>query len=83
MIGTERGLPGAPAVPAFLTLIKAGLDVLQQAFRLVASSELTRMTGISEYLSNDHRRCDGLFADTEAAVGKRDWERATPVGGEI
>lgn len=34
------------------------------------------MDTFSVFLSHDHTRCDGLFADAEAAVGEHDWARA-------
>jgi len=76
---TEQGLLGGTCRRSRLTLVKVNPNVLREAFRLVANRELTRMAGISEYLNNDHRRCDGLLADAEAAVGTRDWARAAPL----
>lgn len=34
------------------------------------------MTSISEFLTTDHKSCDRLFADAEAAVGGGDWANA-------
>lgn len=34
------------------------------------------MTPIADYLTDDHRRCDDLFADAENAVGSQDWNTA-------
>lgn len=35
------------------------------------------MTTISEFLVPDHKRCDNLFAATEAAVARQDWANAS------
>jgi iron-sulfur cluster repair protein YtfE (RIC family) len=35
------------------------------------------MTTISEFLVPDHKRCDNLFAATEAAVARQDWVNAS------
>ena len=35
------------------------------------------MNSIPEFMTSDHRRCDTLFNDTEAAIGEGDWDRAT------
>ncbi len=32
--------------------------------------------GIAEYLTEEHRRCDGLYAQAEEAVAGEDWNRA-------
>ncbi len=34
------------------------------------------MTGISEFMTGDHRRCDGIFAEAETAVDGGNWELA-------
>lgn len=34
------------------------------------------MTTFSEYMGDDHVRCDHLFADAEAAVESGDWQQA-------
>ena len=34
------------------------------------------MTSIRDFLADDHRRCDDVFADVETAVGDGDWARA-------
>lgn len=34
------------------------------------------MTGISEFMTGDHRRCDEIFAEAEAAVDGGDWALA-------
>jgi len=34
------------------------------------------MSTILDFLGNDHRACDDLFASAEAAVAKRDWNSA-------
>lgn len=34
------------------------------------------MTTFSEYMGDDHARCDQLFADAEAAVESGDWQQA-------
>jgi len=33
------------------------------------------MTTITETMTSDHRRCDGLFAETEALIAGGDWEQ--------
>jgi len=33
------------------------------------------MTVITEALTTDHRRCDDIFADVEAAISKEEWEK--------
>ena len=35
------------------------------------------MQSFFDYLSADHHRCDELFAEAEAAVGRRDWAVGT------
>jgi iron-sulfur cluster repair protein YtfE (RIC family) len=35
------------------------------------------MTNIKDCMTNDHRRCDDLFADAEQAVSAQAWERAS------
>lgn len=35
-----------------------------------------RVETISEYLADEHRRCDRLFADAEQAVAQNDWAAA-------
>ena len=35
------------------------------------------MTTISDFLAPDHKRCDNLFADAEAAVANGDWDNGT------
>jgi hemerythrin-like domain-containing protein len=32
------------------------------------------MTTITETMTSDHRRCDGLFAETETLIANGDWE---------
>ncbi|OQX31618.1 MAG: hemerythrin HHE cation-binding protein [Candidatus Sedimenticola endophacoides] len=41
------------------------------------------MTAIAETLTIDHRRCDDIFADAEAAVAKSDWQHGDPVFKEF
>ncbi|MEW7978785.1 MAG: hemerythrin domain-containing protein [Candidatus Sedimenticola endophacoides] len=41
------------------------------------------MTAIAETLTIDHRRCDDIFADAEAAVAKSDWQHGEPVFKEF
>jgi hemerythrin-like domain-containing protein len=35
------------------------------------------MTTIAAFMTQDHRRCDGLLAAAEEAADKNDWEKAT------
>ncbi|MDX1593970.1 MAG: hemerythrin domain-containing protein [Gammaproteobacteria bacterium] len=35
------------------------------------------MTDVTTYMTDDHRRCDTLFADLEAAVNDGDWDAAS------
>ncbi len=37
------------------------------------------MSNLTEPLHRHHKHCDELFADAEAAVAARDWERAGPL----
>ena len=41
------------------------------------------MTTISDFMTRDHRRCDGLLAAAEEAVDKNDWEKATQLTQEF
>lgn len=38
---------------------------------------------ISQFMTDDHRRCDEVFADAEAAVDQGDWETAAKVTNEF
>jgi hemerythrin-like domain-containing protein len=38
---------------------------------------------ISQFMTDDHRRCDEVFADAEAAVDQGDWETAATVANEF
>lgn len=35
------------------------------------------MNDVTRFMTDDHRRCDDLFATLETAVGEGDWERAS------
>jgi iron-sulfur cluster repair protein YtfE (RIC family) len=35
------------------------------------------MNDVTSFMTDDHRRCDDLFATLETAVGEGDWERAS------
>ncbi len=35
------------------------------------------MTTISDFMAGDHRACDGLYAEAEAAVAAGEWDEAT------
>jgi len=41
------------------------------------------MTSIRDFLADDHRRCDDVFADVETAVGDGDWARASDAFGRF
>lgn len=41
------------------------------------------MTSISSYMTNDHRRCDDVFAEAESAVDQGNWEAAAKVTNEF
>lgn len=41
------------------------------------------MTSISEFMTDDHRRCDDVFAAAEAAVDQGNWEEAAKVTNEF
>jgi hemerythrin superfamily protein len=46
---------------------------------LFDGNRLILMPNITEPLHRHHKHCDALFADAEAAVAARDWERAGPL----
>ena len=39
--------------------------------------------GIAQYLTEEHRRCDQLYAQAEQAVAEEDWERAKELFDEF
>lgn len=41
------------------------------------------MPSIQEYMTQDHRRCDELFAIAEQAVNEGDWEKAQQCSNEF
>jgi len=41
------------------------------------------MTTIRSFMTDDHRRCDDLFAEAEQAVGKGDWVLASATFGHF
>lgn len=41
------------------------------------------MTTIRSFMTDDHRRCDDLFAEAEQAIGKRNLEAARAAFGHF
>src|SRR5574343_1286926 len=48
-----------------------------------APSEKTNMTTIRSFMTDDHRRCDDLFAEAEQALGKGNLEAARAAFGHF